>query len=897
MKTGFPHRLFSLALSLVLVLVAAAAQAEARYDFASTPGKLPKSVVPLHYALTIEPAATHDRFTGRAEIEIEVRAPVEALVLNAAELSFQRVSLQRGEEPPQVLHVTQDRARELARLAPARGGVAPGRYRLAIDYAGRIGQNPQGFHTVPYKEAVKDGAGERLVDKTVLATHMEPVMARHLFPGWDEPAFRARFSLTAVIDDRLTAISNMPVVGTTAQGGGKKAVRFAASPPMSTYLVALFIGEFEAMEDSVDGIALRIWTTPGKLGQAGYAMQATKAIVHAYNDYFGLPYALPKLDQIALPGGFGGAMENWGAIDYNEATLLVDPVNRSAQQERDAFGIIAHEIAHQWFGDLVTMAWWDNLWLNEGFASWMSSKAAAMLHPEWQSWLRSALHRERAMASDARRSTHPIQTPVRNDARATDLFDEITYTKGEAFIRMLEAYLGETAFRDGIRRYMQAHRGSNATTADLWHHLSAASGRDVKALAASWTEQPGFPLVRAEQHCDADSARVTLTQERFTLGDPRAARLAWTVPVTLVDAAGARQTVLLDGRRPQTVALGACGALRVNAGSTGYYRTQVDDKTFSALAQALPTLPAEDQLVLLADSFALVQAGRSDLRRYLQLLDRLPAEADRALWEQAIEALDFLKEVVPAADRPAFDRYAREVLARPFARVGWEARANEASSEGLLRRSLVAALGRFDDPAVVAEALKRYAARHATPLPASLKASILDVVGRHADEAVYASLLADLRAATLVEERWDLQSALRRARDPRLALRTLQWLMTDELPPSEATYNLSHLGEASEQPELAWTFIREHLKAIFAKSTRYGRASILPAAARGFVEARRATELLALQRQWLDATALPPAEKAADLIRLKASVKASLAGTVSTWLAERARRGATSTAG
>src|SRR5467141_1694340 len=545
----------SVILAGALLFCAAAAGAEPRFSFDSTPGKLPKDVVPKHYALRIVPAPTHERFEGRAQIEIEVARPVAAIELNAVDLDFDAARLHSAAGST-LLAATFDRERETVALAPAAGPIAAGRYRLEIDYTGRIARHPIGLHQVPYKQR----EGGQLVDRIMLATHMEPVHARRLFPSWDEPVFRASFEITAVIDEPLTAVSNMPVSAVTALPGGRKEVAFARSVSMPTYLVALFVGELEVLEDSVDGIALRIYTVRRKTDRARYAMQATKQIVPFFNEYFGVRYALPKLDQVAVPGGIWGAMENWGAINYNEARLLYDETEPSLRQQQQVYGIIAHEVAHQWFGNLVTMAWWDNLWLNEGFASWMASKSTERFNPLWGMRLRDALWKETALSEDARRTTHPIQTPVENDRRAIDVFDSITYAKGAAVLRMLEGYLGEDAFRAGVQRYLRAHRFSNTTTADFWHHLSGASGQDIGKLVAGWTEQPGYPVVKVSQECEKGSAAVTLAQERFTLNDPGAAPLAWDVPVILADGAGARRTVLLE-REPQKLRLERCGAM------------------------------------------------------------------------------------------------------------------------------------------------------------------------------------------------------------------------------------------------------------------------------------------------------------------------------------------------
>jgi aminopeptidase N len=875
----------SLALAAALLLCFASASAEPRFSFATTPGKLPKDVVPRHYALRIVPATTYDRFDGEAVIDIEVARPVPAIVVNAAELTFKSVSLRAGTGDETSLAPSFDPQRETVTLTPATAPIAPGSYRLGIDYSGKIGKHPQGLYQIAYKERDRG----RLVEKLMLATQMEPVQARRLFPGWDEPVFRASFDIVAVIDAPLTAVSNMPQSKVELRPDGKKEVSFARSVPMSTYLVALFVGEMDLLEDSVDGIRLGIHTVKGKRARARYAMEATKQIVRYYNGYFGEPYPLVKLDQIALPGGIGGAMENWGAIAYNEGRFLYDPGEDSLRQQQAVYGIIAHEIAHQWFGNLVTMAWWDNLWLNEGFASWMASKATERFNPRWGMRLRDALWKESALSEDARRTTHPIQTPVENDTRAMDVFDSITYAKGAAVLRMLEGYLGEDVFRAGVQGYVRAHRFSNTTTADFWHHLSGASGQDIGKLVAGWTEQPGYPVVKVLQQCEHGAAVVTLAQERFTLNDPGASPLAWNVPMILADEAGTRRTVLLE-RSPQKLRLGRCDAMLANAGDTGYYRSQYDNRNLRRLVLALKRLPASDRLRLLSDTFALAQAGRVDATRYLSLVENLGAETDRTIWDQVTGALRFLRELIDSpGDEAVFDRYVVRLLEPPFASVGWDPRPGEPADAGLLRRSLIEALGRAGHEAVVREAQSRFAARAEKPIDPAIRPAVLNVVGRYADPPTFEALLERMRSATDMTDKWEAQSALRQMRDPSLLRRLMELMLTDELPPSDAVFNLTHIGDDSGRAELGWRFVLEHLPAILAKASPRGRPHVLPDAASAFTDAARADELIALTRTHLDATALYQAEKAADWIRLKAAVKAREARRAIGWAQARLR--------
>jgi aminopeptidase N len=717
----------------------------------------------------------------------------------------------------------------------------------------------------------------------MLATHMEPASARRLFPGWDEPVYRARFDIAAVTDASQTAVSNMPQAGEKPLPRGRKEVRFATSAPMSTYLVALFVGEMDVLEDSVDGIALRIYTAKGKRERARYAMGATRQVVLYYNEYFGERYPLEKLDQIALPGGGGGAMENWGAIAYNEARILYDAERDPLRQQQSAYGIIAHEIAHQWFGNLVTMAWWDNLWLNEGFASWMAEKATDRFNPAWRMRLRYALFKEWALGEDARSTTHPIQTPVDSDIRATDVFDSISYGKGAAVLRMVEAYLGEDVFRAGIRRYVRAHRLSSTTTADLWHHLSEASGRDIGKLVSGWTEQPGYPVVKVSEDCKDGEVVVALAQERFSLNDPGARAQLWNVPVILANRGGERRAVLLEPG-PQRVRFGSCDPVIANAGDSGYYRVQYDEAAFRRLAADFRALHTLDRLRLLSDSFALVQSGRADLGRYLELAEALGEETDRSIWDQVIDSLRFVGDLIDdEGGRAAFDRYVVKVLEKPFARVGWDARPGEPPDIGALRRSLIDALGRAGYRPVVQEAQARFAASARKPIDPAIRPAVLGVVGRYADEATYTALLESMRTATEVEDKSQALSALRQMRDPRLVQRLMELTLTDELPPEEAVFSLTHLRGGPAQTEQGWRFVLAHLAEVLAKASPRGRTYVLPGAASEFNDPARADELLALTRKHLEPAALYAAERTADWIRLKAAVKRREAARALDW--------------
>src|SRR6266566_3266852 len=464
---SFLPALFSLTFPVVM-------SAEKPFIFEDTPGKLPKNVVPTDYSIRIVPNIDKFAFTGAETVKVKVRSPVRQLVLNALELEIVDASLDGKSLPKSAIKI--DKEKELLTLTlPSE--LAPGDHTLALSFSGKINQQGQGLFYMRYQEQGSPAAAEK---KIMLGTQFEATDARRFFPCWDEPVFRARFQLSVVVPENWLAVSNMPVENEKKIANGKE-VRFAATPPMSSYLNVFVAGELDFIQSRVGPTQIRVIATKGKAELGRYALEASAEILKYYNDYFGVPYPLPKLDQIALPGGFGGAMENWGGITYFESALLFDPKNSSAETKQIIYEVIAHEMAHMWFGDLVTMAWWDNLWLNEGFASWMGTKCTAHFNPQWEVWLRRNLPRdptrrvgiakEQAMEGDARSTTHPVQQPIATEAEANSAFDDITYKKGQSFLRMLESFLGEEVFRDGIRRYIAAHKYSNTTTADLWNAL------------------------------------------------------------------------------------------------------------------------------------------------------------------------------------------------------------------------------------------------------------------------------------------------------------------------------------------------------------------------------------------------------------------------------------------
>jgi len=866
-------RVPSLAL-LVLFLVSSLVEAvEKPFNFDETPGKLPKEVVPTEYAVRIVPNLDNFTFAGSETVKLNVRSPVHQLVLNGLELKIEAAFVD-GKKLPLSSIKTENEKELLTLTLPSE--FAAGDHAVTLRFTSKINQQGQGLFYMRYQE---QGSGAR---KVMLGTQFEATDARRFFPCWDEPAFRARFQLTVVVPENWLAVSNMPIESEQKVAGGKE-VRFASTPPMSSYLNVFVAGELDSIESRVGPTQIRVIATKGKAELGRYALESSAQILKYYNDYFGVPYPLPKLDQIAIPGGFGGAMENWGGITYYESALLFDPKSSSAETKQDIYEVLAHEMAHMWFGDLVTMAWWDNLWLNEGFASWMGSKCTAHFNPQWEVWLarelprdptrRTGIAKEAAMEGDARSTTHPIQQRIETEAEANNAFDDITYKKGQSFLRMLENFLGEDVFRDGIRQYIDSHKYSNATTADLWNALSEASNNSVGEIAAGWTEQPGFPVVNVKRETDG---KVLLTQERFTVNFKNAPPLLWQIPLTYSVVGETPATLLMTDKTASLENIPADRALKLNVNGAGNYRVEYDASSWQLLLKALPKLGVEDRVNLMSDAWALVQAGRAPISLYFGLIEKLPASTDLAEREQMIEVFEFINRLLigsPACE--AFQQYARSLLRPTFAALKWEPKPEEPLNAGRLRASLISALGHLNDPEIIDACRERFEKYLANPvsLPPDLRAPVLALVGRYADEKTWNKLHELGVKTTSSEEKQNYYNALASAIDPKLVKKTLAIALTDELPTSRAVFLVSRVARESGHPEIAWQFAKANMKALVAKVDAAGANRYAPSLFTFFSDDSRADELRNYAKKNLPQSTAPEVAKVLDEIQFRAEFR------------------------
>ena len=847
--------------------ISAPAGADQPYAFDRTFGRLPKTVVPTGYDITLQPDLASRTTTGHEVVHVRVRHATNTIAFNTLELTVTSASLGAAYGVPTI--ATDEKAQQTT-LSFAHA-IAPGTYALALDFKGKIGTQPEGLFVAPYTTA--QGGKEEM-----LATQFESTDARRMFPSWDEPAYRATYRLTVTVPADFEAVSNMPV-SAERTSGALKTVSFAQTPKMSSYLVVFCAGRFKSISDSVDGVKLRVVAPHDRIDHARYALESEKKLLHYYDTYYGYKFPLPKLDLIDVPGGFPGAMENWGGITFTEQALLFDPKVEPESAKEDIFVTIAHEMSHQWTGDLVTMSWWSGIWLNESFADWMQTKASDHFNPQWHLWDRVEGDVEAAMSTDQQSTAHPIETPVEDETQAAAAFDVITYQKGGAVIRMLEHYLGEDTFRDGVRTYIKAHAYSNSTAADLWSGLDSAAHRNVAAIASAFIEQPGVPLVSANATCANGRRTLALTQQRFLIEPGETSTERWAIPVG-IEAGGKTTYTLLTGSSA-TAAAGSCSQpFSVNAGAYGYYRVRLDPVSNAAQIARLGDMSVAERARFIGDTNASVLSEALPASQLIAAVGAVRPDDALTVWTSVQSALGGLANLEAGQPgRAAFDAYQVRVLAPVFARLGWDARPAESPQAEPLRAQLIEVLGDSGDKAVIAEAQARFAKFVADPtsLSPALRQPVLDIAGSYADEATWETLLGLLAKAHGPVEQRQYATALWRARDPALAAKNLA--MATQLPPETGGvlgyYDVAIVALAGRQPDAAWAYFKAHSDELGSKISAFMRPLVIPQLAPLFWNAAPVAELDAL----IDATPnLPPASalKAKHQIDVRVNQRAQL---------------------
>jgi puromycin-sensitive aminopeptidase len=767
---------------------------------------LPTSVRPLAYRLVLTPDLLAATFTGDVEIDVTVNEPTTTITLNAAELEITFAELNDG-NPDGGYALTPvttelDATEERAVLTFAEP-IPPGPATLHLSFTGILNDKLHGF----YRSTFTDDDG---VEHIIATTQMESTDARRAFPCWDEPELKATFEITLVVDDALAAFSNSSVVEESPEPGGLRRVRFAPTMVMSTYLVAFIVGPLEVTDPvDVDGVPLRIVYRPGQAGLTPFALTVGAHALRFFTGYFGLPYPGDKLDLVAIPDFAFGAMENLGCVTFRESALLVDPDQAARVELERVADVICHEIAHMWFGDLVTMRWWNGIWLNEAFATFMEVLAVDAFRPEWQRWVSFGVEREAAMAVDGLYATRPVEFPVGRPEEAQGMFDVLTYQKGGSVLRMLEQFLGPDVFREGITDYLTTHSHANTETSDLWDALERSSGRAVRTIMNTWINQGGYPLIRVGEDGSLDQTPFSYR------GEPGGAIGAqWLVPVltrSLLSDEADSQPILLTGTPtpPETITTGPVTQL-VNAGGSGYFRVSYPTAMVEHLAQRLTDLAPLERYNLVSDTWAASLSGDAPLSDLLELGRSLAAsaEGDPSVWSVVLGALGLFDRVIPDGDRPVLAQAVRTLLGPLAADLGWDPRQDDGERTPSLRSSVLRTLGTIgDDPDIQAEAARRFADT-TTSLHPDTESALLDIVAAHGGEDEYDAFLARYRKPANPQEENRYLYALTSFRSIELAQRTFD-LALSEVRTQNAPFVLQLLVGNRATGPTAWARVTE----------------------------------------------------------------------------------------
>ncbi len=775
------------------------------------PYRLPRRIVPSHYDLRLEPDLPSHSFTGHEVITVTVLEPASDIVLNTIELTVSSATLSGENRPARKGRITLEEERQRCRIVfPST--IQPGTYRLAISFRGTLNDKLRGFYRSTYKD-------EHGVTHEMAATQFEATDARRAFPCWDEPDFKAVFAVTLAIDPALTAISNTRVVDDRLEGG-KRVLRFAESMKMSTYLVAFIVGKLEATAPVMaKHTPVRLWSVPGKQHLTSFGHEIAVYSLNFLADYYGIPYPGDKLDLIAIPDFASGAMENLGAITFRETALLLDRQTATHAEQGRVADVVAHENAHMWFGDLVTMAWWNGLWLNEAFATFMEMLVVDAWKPEWERWTAFGVSRAAALSVDGLLSTRPIEYAVRAPKEAEAMFDVLTYEKGASVLRMLEQHVGPTVFRDGVRHYLTSHAYGNAETTDLWKSLGHAARFDVPTLMNEWIFSPGYPVISLE--LDLPST-LRVRQRRFTYlkGDNSTVptdpdRQRWQVPVQLrISTSQGAETrrLLLTGQDVRISLPETWTAVLANEGGHGFYRVRYAPELIDRLRRAgFESLAAVERFNLLNDSWAATIAGMAPPADYLSLTEHFRRENDPNVWAVLLGSFSTINSLLIETERPFLASFVRDRLKPTLQDLGWDPREGERELVRELRGDVIRALGTLGrDPEVQVHAQETYRAyrregRHVDPNVLPALVSILAFTG---DEARYEEFLDRFRKASTPQEERRYLFSLVAFRDPSLIDRTLVSTLGGEVRTQDAPFLISALLHNVYARERTWEFVK-----------------------------------------------------------------------------------------
>jgi aminopeptidase N len=786
--------------------------------------QLPPVAVPENYKLRFTPDLDKATFEGDETISIRVLQPTSEITLNAVDIDFHDVTITSGGSA-QKAKVTPEKDKEMVVLAVEKP-ISAGMATVHISYAGILNDEMRGLYLG------KDDQGRKYA-----ASQFEATDARRAFPSFDEPGYKATFDITAVADKGQVAISNSKISSDTPGPGEKHTVRFATTPKMSSYLAALVVGNFEYIEGEADGIPIRVYSTPGKKEMGKFALESAEHVLGYYDKYFSIKYPYGKLDLIGLPDFSAGAMENTGCITFREVILLIDEKQGSIDLKKTIASVIAHEMAHQWFGDLVTMKWWDDIWLNEGFATWMSSKPIEAWKPEWNFNLDDVSETGGTMSTDSLANTRPIHQAADTPAQIQELFDGIAYGKAASVLRMLEAYLGEQTFRAGVNAYLQQHQYANATADDFWDAQAKTSKKPVDQIMPTFVKQAGVPIVDVKSQCSGNSTTVTLDQRRYYYDREKFQApndQIWQVPLCMKSSTGAQSCELLT-KKQATFTLPGCSTwVMANAGATGYYRTGYHPEEVKALASAAESkLTPAERIALQSDIWASVQVGREPVGDYLAFAQGLENDRNRAVQEDVLNRLHVISQyLVTDSDRESYQAWLRQYLTPILKDVGSEPKHGDSDEQKALRAHVFNSLG-YDarDPEVLAQARKiaDQALDNPTSVDREMAFGAFSLAALNGDEAFYHRVMTALKNPKSPEEYYMYLSSLERFGDPKLLQRTLEYAISPDVRSQDALAVVSGVMRNPAGQKLAWDFILAHWDAVQKAGGPFASADVVGA--------------------------------------------------------------------
>ena len=798
--------------------------------------RLPKNVVPTHYAITIEPDLTEFVFRGRQVVNLEIKEDTDKIVLNSLSLNISQASFSYNSErvvPVKSIEYNEG-DEQLTLVFPSFLTKGSSGY-LNISFSGVLADNLQGFYRSKY--ASVEGQPSRYA----AVTQFEPTYARRAFPSWDEPAIKATFEITLVVPADQIALSNMPVVSEEMGLNGKKTVRFDVTPKMSTYLVAFIVGQFDFVEKMTsDGrVKVRVYTPVGKRDQGKFALDVAAKALMFYTEYFNISYPLPKMDLIALADFGAGAMENWGLVTYRETNLLYDPKQTSTTSKQLIAVVVTHELAHQWFGNLVTMEWWTHLWLNEGFAFFMDNYCVDVLFPEFNMWHQFVPDIfSQVLSLDALNNTHPVEVPVKSPGEIDEIFDAISYQKGASLLRMLYSTLGREVMRKGLSFYLNQFKYSNAETQDLWEALQKVTEtrRSIREFMERFTKQKGFPLISVyEEQSESQLRTLHVTQQKFSTNGqtPESGNNSlWFVPLVIANTPINRTIeVWLEKNQTdvQIKGINSSTWLVLNHEAIGYYRVQYSREMLQRFLPAIQskTMIALDRLNIQDDLFALAQAGRNSTVEFLKLLGAFKNEDDFSVWKSISSSLARLSQLLSHTDfQDEFQAWGRKLLLPTYHRLGWEERNEETYNDKRLRYVVLVQLASFNDSEVAAEARRRFEGHvnGSFPIHPDLRSVVYSSVARNADEETFKTFFTLYKNASTQEERTRLTEGMASVPSTSMLQRVLEFAMSKEVRSQDTQTVICSVAMNGNARDLAWTFFQKNSQT-FKK--RYGTTRLM----------------------------------------------------------------------